>query len=71
MGALISLDIDSVDMGRQAWEIADKILSGTVTKHNKMSYARTLNVTINHKTVKNFGMISINNMLIRAVADNR
>ncbi len=71
MGALISLDIDSADMGRQAWEIADRILSGTLTKHIKMSYTRTLNVSINHKTVKNFGMIAVNNMLIRAVAENR
>ncbi len=68
MGALISLDIDSIDIGRQAWEIAEQILSGKNSNQIKTSYARTLISSINHKTVKNFGMITINNMLIRAIA---
>ncbi len=67
MGILISLDIDSLDMGRQAWVIADKILSEDKSRRSKTVYARSLIPSINQKTVKNFGMITVNNMLIRAI----
>jgi len=67
-GALVSLDIDPNDIGRQAWELADRMLSGTDMKQIKNTYARKLDVSINLKTARNFGVIPVNNMLIKAVA---
>jgi putative ABC transport system substrate-binding protein len=71
MGALISFDIDAYDIGRQAWEISDKILSGADIKHIKRIYARKLHTSINLKIVHNFGIIPVDNMLIKALADNQ
>ncbi len=56
MGALISLDIDAVDIGMQAWGITEKILSGTDIKKIRKADARKAVVTINRKAAKKLGI---------------
>jgi len=57
MGALMSLDIDANDIGRQAWEeIVKKILSGTEINKIARTDARKIGVTINQKAAKKLGI---------------
>ncbi|NOZ68933.1 MAG: ABC transporter substrate-binding protein [Deferribacteres bacterium] len=56
MGALISFDIDAADIGMQAWEITERILSGTDIRKIKEVDARKAIVTINRKTAKKLGV---------------
>ena len=70
MGALLSFNIDAFDMGRQAHEISEKILNGAKISGMKKTFARKLNIEINQKTAKKFGIFNINNKLIKAVAIN-
>ncbi len=64
MGALMSLDIDAHDIGKQAGEIAKKILSGTDIKKIIKTDARKIDVTINQKTAKKMG-ITVNEKTLR------
>lgn len=70
MGALLSFNIDAFDMGRQAYDVSEKILKGAKIGSMKKTYARKLNIEINQKTAKKFGIFNINNKLIKAVAIN-
>ena len=70
IGALISFNIDAFDMGKQAYEVSDKILKGAKINMMKKTFARKLNIEINQKTAKKFGIFNINNKLIKAVAIN-
>ena len=68
MGALVSLDINAYDIGRQAWGISDRILSGTdISRINKV-YAKKIDTSINPTIAHNFGVIPIGNKLIKAFA---
>lgn len=52
MGALMSLEIDTHNMGRQAWEIAEKVLSGKEIKSIKNSFAKKVNISVNWKVAE-------------------
>ncbi len=56
MGALMSFDIDTRDIGKQAGETANNILSGMDVKNMKMTDARKINININRKTAKKLGI---------------
>ena len=56
MGALMSLNIDPHDIGKQAWEIVKMVLSGTDVKEIAMSDARKADVAINLKTATKMGI---------------
>lgn len=70
MGALLSFNIDAFDMGRQAYEVSEKILNGAKIDEEKKTFARKANITINQKTAKKFGIFTINNKLIKAIVIN-
>jgi len=70
MGALISFNIDAFDMGKQAYEISDKILKGAKINRLEKVFARKANIEINQRTAKKFGIFNINNKFIRAIAIN-
>jgi putative ABC transport system substrate-binding protein len=55
VGALISLGIDVDDMGRQAWEITEKVLSGVEEKTLRVD-ARNAVVTVNQKVARKLGI---------------
>ncbi len=56
MGALLSLDIDSYDMGSQAGKLANRILSGTTTPDISPVFARQVVVHINQNVAKHLGL---------------
>jgi putative ABC transport system substrate-binding protein len=56
MGALLSLNIDPHDIGKQAWEIVEKVLSGTDIREIAVSDARKADVAINLKTATKMGI---------------
>ncbi|MEC4676215.1 MAG: ABC transporter substrate binding protein, partial [Nitrospirota bacterium] len=56
MGALISLDIDAFDVGRQAGEITRKILSGTSIEAFSNMDARNAVITINQTIADKLGI---------------
>lgn len=70
MGALLSFNIDPFDMGKQAYEVSNKILKGAKISRMKKTYARTLIIEINQRTAKIFGIFNISNKLLKAVAIN-
>lgn len=55
-GALISLEVDYADMGRQAGEMADKILKGHLVSDIKPQTARTINYSLNLSSAKRLGI---------------
>jgi putative ABC transport system substrate-binding protein len=63
LGAVMSVGIDAFDIGRQAGEMAKKILSGANIKNLSRDDARKAVLTINLKTAKKLG-ITINNKII-------
>lgn len=71
MGALISLNIDAYDMGKQAWEITKKVLSGTDIKRLKRTDARKTDVTINKKTATKLGIFISDKILNKARVINQ
>jgi putative ABC transport system substrate-binding protein len=71
MGALISFNIDALDMGKQAYEVSTRILDDAKIGKMKRSLARKANITINQRTAKKLGIFNINNKLIKAIAINR
>jgi putative ABC transport system substrate-binding protein len=56
MGALVSLDIDAFELGRQAGEMTRQILSGADIRRIPASDARKTELTINLKTAKKLGI---------------
>jgi putative ABC transport system substrate-binding protein len=63
LGAVMSVGLDAFDIGRQAGEMAKKILSGTDIMNLPRVDARKAVLTINLKTAKKLG-ITINNEII-------
>ena len=57
MGALISMNIDAFDIGRQAGEMVNKIFSGKKVKNIKQVGARKTNIVINKKIAEKMGVI--------------
>ncbi|MGD0842913.1 MAG: ABC transporter substrate binding protein [Geobacteraceae bacterium] len=55
-GALASLDIDSFDLGKQAGEMANKVLDGTRVSELPDSEARKAVLRINRKVAKKLGI---------------
>ena len=55
-GALVSLDIDSFDLGKQAGEMANKVLDGTRVSELPDSEARKAVLRINRKVAKKLGI---------------
>lgn len=55
-GALLSLEIDEADMGRQAAEMGNRILAGTSVRSVGKEDARSGNVTINAIVAKKLGI---------------
>jgi ABC-type uncharacterized transport system substrate-binding protein len=56
MGALISLDIDGTDMGRQAGEMARLILSGTPVSNIPRAEARISHLKVNRTVARKLGL---------------
>jgi putative ABC transport system substrate-binding protein len=56
MGALLSLDIDSYDMGGQAGEMANRILAGSPVPDIPPVFARQVRVNINQNVAKHLGL---------------
>lgn len=56
MGALLSVGIDANDMGRQSWEIAKEVLSGSDTNRLGYIYARKTDVKINYNIARKLGI---------------
>jgi putative ABC transport system substrate-binding protein len=55
-GALISLDINSFDLGKQAGEMANKVLDGTRVSELPDSEARKAILRINRKVAQKLGI---------------
>jgi putative ABC transport system substrate-binding protein len=56
MGALVSLNIDEYDIGRQAGEMAVKILDGAAARDIPVAPPRRTVLSINPKAAKHFGL---------------
>lgn len=56
MGAFMAFGLDPEDMGRQAGELANLILSGTHPGKIPVQKARTVSVTVNRTMAKKFGI---------------
>ncbi len=63
MGALMSLNIDTFDVGRQAGEITRKILSGISIEEFSNMYARNAVITVNQTIADKLG-ITINEEIL-------
>ncbi len=64
MGALMSIGVDAFDMGVQAGEMAEKILSGRGTVNSRQVDARKAVIAINRKVAKTLG-ISLDERTVR------
>ncbi|MDY6854977.1 MAG: ABC transporter substrate-binding protein [Thermodesulfobacteriota bacterium] len=56
LGALISIDIDTFDIGRQAGEMVEKILAGRGASNIQNVNARKTDITINLKIARKLGI---------------
>lgn len=56
IGAAMSLMIDAFDTGKQAWEIAEKVLAGTEISKIEKAFARSPVVTINRDITNKMGI---------------
>jgi putative ABC transport system substrate-binding protein len=70
MGAVISANIDARDIGRQAGEMVEKILSGTNVADVPSVDARKANVRVNLITAKKIGRTISSEILLRGKAVN-
>ena len=70
MGAVISVNIDARDIGRQAGEIVEKILSGANVADIPRVYAREADVAVNLISAKKLGRPINNETLRRGKAIN-
>jgi len=68
MGALVSLDVDAYNIGRQAWELSDRILICTDISSLDKVYAEKINIELNTKVANIFGVVPIGKKLIKAFA---
>ena len=66
MGALLSISIDAVDIGKQAWEITEMVLSGEDVRKIPRVDARKAEVTLNQRAAKKLGII-IDKEIIKGV----
>lgn len=66
MGALISISVDAFDMGSQAGEIANKILTGSNAMNTEQVDARKTIISINLKAAKKLGITIKENILRKA-----
>lgn len=66
MGAFMAFGLDPEDMGRQAGEMANLILSGTAPENIPVQDARMVSVTVNRTMAKKFG-IRIDGALLKKV----
>jgi putative ABC transport system substrate-binding protein len=66
MGAFMSFGLDPEDMGRQAGEMANTILSGTRPGDMPVQEARSVSVTINRGLAEKFG-VRINDVQLETV----
>jgi putative tryptophan/tyrosine transport system substrate-binding protein len=66
MGVFMAFGLDPVDMGRQAGEMANLILSGTDPGKISIQDARTVSVTVNRTMAKKFG-IRLDDALLNTV----
>lgn len=64
MGAFISMNIEAFDMGKQAGEMANKVITGSSVNKIERSYARKATVSTNMLIASKFGLLNI------AVLDN-
>ena len=55
-GALLALECDYYDVGRQTGEIADSILKGTDPGTIPITFPRKKNLVINKRTAKTIGV---------------
>jgi putative ABC transport system substrate-binding protein len=70
MGAVISANIDARDIGRQAGEMVEKILSGANVADIPSVDARKANVTVNQITAKKIGRPISNETIFRGKVIN-
>lgn len=56
IGAAMSLMVDAFDIGKQAWEITEKVLAGTEIRKIEKTFARTPVVTINRDIINKLGI---------------
>ncbi|MBU3949719.1 MAG: ABC transporter substrate-binding protein [Proteobacteria bacterium] len=66
MGALMSISVDAFDMGSQAGEIANKILTGSNAMNTEQVDARKTIISINLKAAKKLGITIKENILRKA-----
>lgn len=66
LGALMSIGVDPFDLGRQAGEIAKKVLSGTDISTIQEAYARKAVITINDKIARKLGIAISEKITIKA-----
>lgn len=71
MGALMSINIDPFDIGKQAGEMVYDILSGKDVNVIPRTDARKLDITINQRTAKKLGISVNKEILNRAHVINR
>ncbi|MFC1895041.1 ABC transporter substrate-binding protein [Thermodesulfobacteriota bacterium] len=63
LGALLSVSIDPYDMGRQAGDMANRILSGEHVRNIPLEYARKPIVRVNRKAARKLGIFLDERML--------
>lgn len=66
MGALMSFEVDPYDMGVQAAEIVNRILTGANAGQISDPLARKINITVNERTAKKLGLKVSGEILNRA-----
>ncbi|RQW82116.1 MAG: ABC transporter substrate-binding protein [Geobacter sp.] len=66
LGAVMSLDLNTFEVGKQAGEIAKKIRSGTAVKNIPRTFAEQATPTVNHAVAAKFG-IPLNGTVLNKV----
>jgi putative ABC transport system substrate-binding protein len=56
IGAAVSLMIDAFDIGKQAWEMTEKVLAGTEIKKIEKRFARKSVVSVNRDIANKLGI---------------
>ncbi|MEW6602624.1 MAG: ABC transporter substrate binding protein [Nitrospirota bacterium] len=71
MGAVMSLEVDSYDIGAQAADILGQILAGKEAGNIPLGSAKKINITINQRTAQKLGLEIGSEILNRAKLFNR
>ena len=71
MGALMSISIDAADIGKQAWELTETVLSGKDIRKISMIDARKAEVTFNQRAAKKLGIAVNKEVVIEIKVINR